>query len=142
MLFIGMRKPRKDFEQEINIISSGPDHMMAGLDGIESGKRTQFRGTCNDPEEKTERLASTGESISLGKGQDVAPFIIGVTSRRWMEMKRNEFIKQSLLGEPGFLREVKGCVLRVRGLVGDLRKLLKVWNLLCRKNFTELFHRN
>lgn len=116
--------------------------MTAGLDGIEWGKRTQFRGTCNDPEEKTERFDSPGESISLGKGQDVAPFITDVTSRGWMEMKRNEFIKQSLLGEPGFLREVKGCVLRVRGLVGDLRKLLKVWNLPCRNNFTELFHRN
>ena len=66
--------------------------MEKNLKSVENG---YVGSSCNDPEEKTERFASTGESISLGKGQDVAPFIIGVTSRRWMEMKRNEFIKQS-----------------------------------------------
>ena len=67
MLFIGIRKPKKDFEQEINIISSGPDHMMAGLDGIESGKRTQFRGTCNDQKRRLRGLPALVKALVLAK---------------------------------------------------------------------------
>lgn len=44
------------------------------------------------------------------------------------EDEADEFIRQSLLGEPHFLREAKTCLLRIRGLIGDLKTLLKVWN--------------
>lgn len=43
--------------------------MEVGLDGIDWGKRTQFRGTCNDPEEKSERtgLAALVKVLALAR---------------------------------------------------------------------------